>query len=129
MDVYIHVQVSDVDVYTHTYTHCVIVGVSGVDAYTVLWVCQMCTVYSCTMLWVCPMCTVYSYIVLWVCQMCTVYSYTVLWVYQMLWTNDPILEYNPATKTTKLPSYMKARLSSSSSSTHSLKQRLSQGSQ
>ena len=47
---------------------------------------------------------------------------------QMLWTNDPILEYNPATKTTKLPSYMKARLSSSSS-TQSLKQRLSQGSQ
>ncbi|XP_076454498.1 uncharacterized protein LOC143289420 [Babylonia areolata] len=37
---------------------------------------------------------------------------------EMLWTNEPILEYNPATKTTKLPSYsyMAARISSSSSS-------------
>ncbi|XP_025114538.1 uncharacterized protein LOC112576362 isoform X3 [Pomacea canaliculata] len=47
---------------------------------------------------------------------------------QMLWTNDPILDYNPATKTTKLPTYMRAR-PSSSSSLQTLKQRLSQSSQ
>ncbi|KAL8575677.1 hypothetical protein ACOMHN_055866 [Nucella lapillus] len=37
---------------------------------------------------------------------------------EMLWTNEPILEYNPATKTTKLPSYsyMAARISSTSTS-------------
>ncbi|KAK3087144.1 hypothetical protein FSP39_002281 [Pinctada imbricata] len=39
---------------------------------------------------------------------------------ERLWTNEPILEICPKTKLTKLPSYMRGRLSSASSQTSSL---------